>query len=99
MYMSFLEPITRENINELKVGEWIWDSKLIHRREHASITFSLSPYSVTEPVGFRLIHILDLKYFPQYCSKPFMLSNFDSLHIGYTWESFEEDRYFKFKRG
>lgn len=96
MYMSFLEPITRENINELHVGEWIWDSKLIHRREHSKIGW----YNlVEEPIGFRLIDQLELKYAIPYDTHPFRLSNLDYVREDYTWEPFEEGRYFKFKRG
>ena len=93
--MSLLEPITYENINELEPGEWIWDNKLIDRRFHDK---NLWNKTVAEPIGFRLLHILDLKHFPRFSSKPFLLSTFDHYGFDYTWEYFEEGRFYRFKR-
>lgn len=88
-------PITRENIYTLKAGDWIWDDKLIERREHR---LTLRPESITEPIGFRQIHILDLNGFHSWNTKPFMLSQFDNGHDGYTWVYFEENRFYMCKR-
>lgn len=90
-----LEPITRENIHMLTPGEWIWDDKLIERREHK---LSLSPEIITEPIGFRQIHILNLKDFGTYSNKPFMLSDIDSYHHHYRWVHFEDGRFYMTKR-
>jgi hypothetical protein len=88
-------PITRENIYTLKSGDWIWDDKPIERREHA---YSLRPETVTEPIGFRQIHILDLRDFAAgWKTKPFMLSDIDSDHYGYRWVYFEENRFYMCK--
>ena len=63
-----LIPITRENIYMLNPGDWIWDDKPIERSEHER---SLAPETITEPIGFRQIHILDLKDFGTiYNNKP-----------------------------
>lgn len=93
--MDLFEPITYENIRELKPGEWIWDSKTISRREHSR---TLWPEAIEEPIGFRQIHILDRKDFPRFSSKPFMLSDIDSSHGGYTWTYFELGRFYKFRK-
>ena len=90
-----LVPITRENIYTLKAGDWIWDDKPIERREHRR---SLSSETITEPIGFRQIHILDLDGFHSWNSKPFMLSDIDSNHpSGYSWTYFEENRFYMCK--
>ena len=87
-----LVPITRENIYTLKPGDWIWDDKLIERREHER---SLRPETITEPIGFRQIHILDLDDFHRWNSKPFMLSTIDDSYANsYTWVYFEENRFY-----
>lgn len=91
-----LIPITRDNIHTLKPGEWIWDDKLIERREHK---LSLTPETITEPIGFRQIHILDLKYFNTiFSNKPFMLSDIDSHNSGYRWVYFEDNRFYMLER-
>lgn len=93
---KLLEPITFDNLKDLTPGEWIWDSKLISRRAHIR---SLGDERITEPIGFRQIHILDLDLFPTYSSNPFMLSDIDNKIIaGPTWVFFEEGRFFKFKK-
>ena len=85
-----LVPITRENIFTLKVGDWIWDDKPIERRKHGR---RLDNELITEPIGFRQIHILDLDDFlAGRCTKPFMLSDF--YGGGYTWTFFEENRFY-----
>lgn len=87
-----LVPITRENIYTLKPGDWIWDDKLIERREHKR---SLYSEKITEPIGFRQIHILDLDGFRSWNNKPFMLSSIDSTHYSnYSWVYFEENRFY-----
>ena len=86
-----LVPITRENIYTLKPGDWIWDDKAIERRVHNR---TLGHETVTEPIGFRLIHILDLDGFHSWNTKPFMLSQFDNGHHGYVWVYFEENRFY-----
>lgn len=95
--LNLLEPITEKNVRELSPGEWIWDNSPIERREHCR---SLNSNKIVEPRGFRQIHILDLytPYGLQY-SKIFMLSNIDGQRGGYTWEIFEYNRYYKFKKG
>lgn len=88
-----LVPITRENIYTLKPGDWIWDDKLIERREHKR---SLYDEKITEPIGFRQIHILDLEDFAAgWVTKPFMLSDIDSDRSGYRWVYFEENRFYR----
>lgn len=93
MLRELMEPITADNIHELKPGEWIWDNQDIGRREHRR---TLNPETVVEKIGFRQIHILDLDLYPRRSSKPFMLS---SIEVdGYKWEYFEYGRYYKFKK-
>lgn len=89
---GYLEPITEDMVEELKEGEWIWDNKLVTRREH---TQTLWPDAVEEPYGFRQIHILS-DLWPRWSSMPFMLSDHD--RGGYTWEYFEDGRYYRFKK-
>lgn len=86
-----LVPITRENVYTLKPGDWIWDDKPITRRIHER---TLGNETVTEPIGFRLIHILDLDGFHRWNTKPFMLSDIDDSHGGYRWIYFEENRFY-----
>lgn len=91
-----LIPITYENIYALKPGEWIWDDKLIDRREHKR---SLDNVTITEPIGFRQIHILDLKDFgTMWNTKPFMLSDIDRGNGSHEWTYFEEGRFYMFPR-
>lgn len=87
-----LIPITRENIHELKPGDWIWDDKIVERRAHK---WSIYEDKTSEPKGFRQIHLLSLKDFDRgFSRKPFMLSDVDSNTSGYTWERFEENRFY-----
>ena len=88
-----LEPITRENIYQLEEGEWIWDNDTIFRREHRQ---TLHTKEIADRIGFRQIHILDLKRYPRWSSKPFMLSSIDKGCN--EWTYFEEGRFFMFKR-
>lgn len=95
--MSLLEPITSENLSELTAGEWIWDNKPIKRKVHRR---TLDDEYITEPIGFRIVHILDLKDYPKFSSKPFFLSTIDSPYCSsFEWKVFEKGRYFRFKRG
>ena len=91
-----LVPITQYNIYSLKPGNWIWDDKLVERREHKR---SLWPETTTEPIGFRQIHILDLKDFGTiFNNQPFMLSDIDGRNPGPRWVHFEEDRFYMLRR-
>ena len=95
MNLSLFEPITASNLKDLKPGDWIWDNKNVSRRKHQR---SLNPNErIQEPIGFRLVHILDLEDYPQYSSKPFMLTNIDDGITGYSWVCFEEERFYKLK--
>ena len=88
-------PITRENIYSLKAGEWIWDDKMVARRKHGR---SIYLETITEPIGFRQIHILDLKEFGTvFTNCPFMLSDIDDDRSKHRWVCFEEGRFYKFK--
>lgn len=89
-----LEPITRNNLCELRPGEWIWDDKLTERRVHRC---TLGNEVVQEPIGFRQIQILDLDLYPRWSSKPFRLSDVDgSTHDARSgWTYFEEGRFFR----
>ena len=93
--LNLLEPITRDNLKELHPGEWIWDDKDHARRAHKA---SIYNESVVEPIGFRQIHVLDLKNYPRFSSKPFMLSSIDNIGFGRgdEWVYFEEKRFYKF---
>ena len=93
--LNLLEPITYENLHELHPGEWIWDDEKHARRAHKATIYN---ESVVEPIGFRQIHILDLKNFPMYSSKPFMLSSIDNIGFGRgtEWVYFKEGRFYKF---
>ena len=93
---DIMEPITFDNISELKSGDWIWDNKQINRPPHGYAFTSMD--MISEAIGFRQIHIIDLKKFPSWSSKPFMLSDFDSQHNGYHWTHFEPGRFYKFKK-
>ena len=91
-----LVPITRENIYALRPGEWIWDDKMIERRKHER---SLTPETTTEPIGFRQIHILDLKDFnTMFNNQPFMLSDIDGRNPGPRWVYFEDSRFYMIGR-
>lgn len=90
---SIFEPITFDNLHELNPGEWIWDNKLIFRRDHKR---SIYPDMIEEPIGFRQIHILDIDSIP--FLKPFMLSSIDGGHGYHTWEIFEDGRFYKFRK-
>ena len=92
---NLFELITEDNISELKEGEWIWDNKPIERREHR---LSLDSKTIVEPIGFRLIHVLDVKLYPRWSSKPFMLSSIDGYRQGYEWTYFDSDRFYRIKK-
>lgn len=91
--LDILEPITEDNIRDLKPGDWIWDNQMIIRDEHR---VSLLPNKISEPIGFRLIDILDISGL-HWSGKPFMLSDINDG--GYHWEYFKPGRFFKFKKG
>lgn len=92
---GYLEPITRDMIEELEAGEWIWDDKLVVKREHRQC---LWPEDIKEPYGFRQIHIIDNPNdrFWYYCPK-LMLS--DRKCGYYKWVYFEAGRFYRFKKG
>lgn len=92
--MNLLEPITRKNIHELKPGEWIWDNWHVYRMGHTRESMYAH---VPERIGFRMISLLDLKYF-EYSNKPFMLTDVDDGRTGGVWPTFKEDRFYRFKR-
>lgn len=95
--MNLLEPITYDNIHELKPGEWIWDDKPKTRRQHRR---SLSKDTIIEPTGFRQIHIMDeddVRDFKWCNASPFMLSTIDDDKINYVWANFKEGRFYRFK--
>ena len=91
--LDLMEPITPENLHELTPGEWIWDNDAISRRDHKR---QISDGRVTEPIGFRQIHILDADE-NRYWMQPFMLSTIDSRG-SHVWEHLEPNRYYKFKK-
>ena len=92
--MQFLEPITYENIQELEPGEWIWDNKIVERDIHER---NLTYKTINESMGFRQIDILDLDGFGgAFNHRPFFLSNVD--RYGCRWESFKENRFYRFRR-
>ena len=95
--LTLFEPITHDNISDLKPGEWIWDNKQQCRRAHKQTIYD---ESVTEPIGFRQVHILDLSSFGVYNNKPFVLTSIDNHGFGNgsKWVYFEENRFFKFKK-
>lgn len=94
--LELLEPITYENIHELKPGEWIWDNKITKRDEHR---LSLHYENIEEPYGFRMIDILDIDNLV-YGGRPFMLTCV--LEGRYSsdrkWVYFETGRFYKFKK-
>lgn len=90
--MNLLEPITYNNIQELKPGEWIWDNKPQTRRQHRR---SLSEETITEPAGFRQIHIMDEDDVRLFML--FKLSTIDKDRINYEWVHFKEGRFYRFK--
>ena len=85
--MKVLEPITAENLSELRPGEWIWDNKKV--RKHPG-------ERIYEPIGFRKIGTLNVDfYFTGSNPSPFSLS---SIQKGRDiWVKFEEGRFFRFK--
>lgn len=91
--LDLMEPITPENLHELTPGEWIWDNDTISRRDHKR---QICDDRVTEPIGFRQIHILDADE-NRYWMQPFMLSTIDSRG-SHVWEHLEPNRYYKFKK-
>lgn len=92
-----LEPVTQDNLHELQPGEWIWDDKLVERRVHKA---TLGNETILEPIGFRQITILDLNLYPRWSSKPFQLSDTNSLSFESRggWTYFEEGRFYKLSR-
>ena len=92
--MELLEPITYENMYELKPGEWIWDNSMVVKRVHKR---TLDDEIITEPYGFRQIHILDLTGFGSWHSQPFMLTTIGTDYYG-QWVYFMVDRFYRFKR-
>lgn len=94
--MALLEPITFENVRELRPGEWIWDNRSTLREIHAKSL--LVRGLISEPIGFRQIDILDLKLFPQWSSKPFRLTTVDKCDQKTEWVIFEEGRFYRFRR-
>ena len=94
--MELLEPITYENMHELKPGEWIWNNRMVEKRVHKR---TLDTETIFEPYGFRQIDILDLKGFGVYNNQPFMLSTTGGRTYGYAeWVYFMVDRFYRFKR-
>ena len=93
--IDILEPITEDNIRDLKPGDWIWDNQTIIRDEHRA---SLWPNKITEPIGFRQVDILDISNL-HWSGKPFMLSHANDGSSGCEWVHFQRDRFFKFKKG
>ena len=91
--MKILEPITAENLNELRPGEWIWDRQLIVKNAHKR---TMRVETIIEPVGFRQIHILNVDDYPRKTTKPFLLS--DSIQGGNFWTEFKEGIFFRIKR-
>lgn len=91
--MNILEPITAENLKDLRPGEWIWDNKRIRKPAHQQ---SIWYKPIYEPFGFRQIHDLDLDAFPSFLNTPFMLTRTFS-DKACNWEKFEEGRFFKFR--
>lgn len=93
---DMFEPITSENVNELKPGEWIWDNKETIRKDHVN---DYVRDNILEPIGFRQIDILEKSdIYPQYSDMPFTLSVFDGGSTGYRWVPFEENRFYRFKK-
>lgn len=91
--LDLMEPITPENLHELTPGEWIWDNETVSRRIH---TRQLGDDRVTEPIGFRQIHILDADE-NRYWMQPFMLSTIDSRD-SHVWVHLIPNRFYKFKK-
>lgn len=93
--LDILEPITEENIHELKPGDWIWDNQEIIRDEHRASPW---PNKIIEPYGFRQVDILDVSHL-RWSGKPFKLSCANDGSSGCEWVYFRHDRFFKFKKG
>ena len=95
---DLFEPITVENVSDLRPGEWIWDDRIIRRRIHKR---SLGEDYAYEAIGFRQIHILDVgEYRNVYYKKPFMLSTIDDPYsrTNHEWVALEPNRFYKFKK-
>lgn len=96
---TIMEPITYENINELEPGDWIWDNIPVEKRAHERTPINrIEDVRITEPYGFRQIHILEDE--PELSNSPFQLSTVASPSpIAYEWVFFEDgkDRFYKFK--
>ena len=93
MNLELMEPITLDNIHKLKPGEWIWDNRVVHRLAHKS---SFDNEHISEPTGFRQIHILDVGDLGSYTHHPFMLSNVYSA-VGASWVTWSEGRFWRFR--
>ena len=92
--VKLMEPITRYNIDQLELGEWIWDNLIVSKPNHGR---KLGHEEIQEPIGFRQVHILeDDSFLKRHSSKFFMLSDID--HGGYRWVNFEEGRFYMFKK-
>lgn len=101
--MNVMEPITKDNIDDLRPGEWIWDNKRVRRATHyhqmndfASDGAKSVCKDIYEPFGFRQIHILDTLGGIVTGTPVFKLST-NSSDRAYVWARFEENRYYKFK--
>lgn len=90
-YLQYLEPITIDNLPNLKPGQWIWDNKPVVRGIHKR---TLSDETITEPYGFRQIHIVDAEDIK---TSRLVFSLTNTVSGGYKWEYFENGRYYKFK--
>lgn len=105
---TIMEPITYENINELKPGDWIWDGMQIEKEVHVK-TKTPNPhinprenYTVIEQYGFRQIHTIDetavnaIKN--RIANSPFQLSvNVSQDAYEWIWFEHDKDRFYKFK--
>lgn len=96
--MNVMEPITSDNLSELRPGEWIWDNKRVRKPAHENHRIYEDITYTYEPIGFRQIHLLELPgMYSKYTSgSPFKLTDNSSEHA-YRWVKFEENRFFKFK--
>lgn len=96
--MNVMEPITKDNIDDLRPGEWIWDNKRVKRPTHYLAMYPNTDgakFGTYEPIGFRQIHILDVPAIAT-TRQIFKLST-NSAERAYTWEQFEENRFYKLK--
>lgn len=92
--LEMMKPITRDNIDRLRLGEWIWDNHSIEKSKHGK---KLGWDKIQEPIGFRQVHIIeDDPFIRNHSSIVFMLS--DTYRGGYYWEYFEEGRFYMFRK-